>query len=204
MTRRSEQIERAIKHLRGNDAVMRDVIRRVGPCRLRLRRDRFVTLVRAIVGQQVSGHAARAIFARLQQAVGPEKVSVPAIQKLTTEQLRAIGLSRQKASYLQDLCAQTASGDVRLNQLGRLDDESVIAELTKIKGIGRWTAEMLLMFSIGRLDVLPCDDLGIRNAIQNLYALDAPPNRTTCHQIAQPWRPYASIASWYCWRSLEL
>lgn len=204
VSRRSEQIDRAIVHLRRSDPVLRDVIRRVGPCRLPLRRDRFATLVRAIVGQQVSGHAARAIFARLQQAVVPEKLSATAIQGLTSDQLRAVGLSRQKASYLHDLCAKTSCGEVRLNQLGRLDDDRVIEELTKIKGIGRWTAEMLLIFSIGRLDVLPCDDLGIRNALQNLYELGASPDRPTCQQIAQPWRPYASVASWYCWRSLEL
>jgi len=204
VTPRRERIEQAVRHLRRADPVLKAVIRQVGPCQMRLRRDRFVTLVRSIVGQQVYGHAARSIFARLNEAVAPARLSAESLSGLSIESLRSVGLSRQKAAYLHDLSAKTLSGEVRLNRLGRLPDEGVIAELTQVKGIGRWTAEMLLIFSLGRLDVLPCDDLGVRGALRNLYKLDELPNRKTCETLAQPWRPYASIASWYCWRSHDL
>lgn len=204
MTQRREQLQRAVRHLRHNDSVMRDAIRQVGPVEFRLRRDRFAALVRSIIGQQVSGHAARAIYARLEERLAPSKISAAMLDTLSQDDLRSVGLSKQKAAYVQALASATLCGEVRLNRLGRLADEQVIAELTKVKGIGRWTAEMLLIFSLGRLDVLPCDDLGIRNAMRKLYDLDDLPDRKTCEQIAEPWRPYASIASWYCWRSLEL
>lgn len=183
---------------------MKQVMRRVGPFRLKLRRDRFATLARSIVGQQVSGKAAQAIWARVEALVEPSKISAESLAGCTADDLRSAGLSRQKASYILDLCEKTNAGIVRLNRLGRLSDEDVIGELTQIKGIGRWTVEMLLMFSLGRFDVLPCDDLGIRNGIKHLYELDELPNRAECTRIAEPWRPYASVASWYCWRSLEL
>lgn len=123
---------------------------------------------------------------------------------LTEPQLRSVGLSRQKASYLLDLAQKTLNGTVRLDRMGRLRDEAVIEMLTQVKGIGRWTAEMFLIFSLGRLDVLPVDDLGVRAAIKDLYALDDLPDKQTCIEIAAPWRPYATIGSWYCWRSLDL
>lgn len=204
MSRRAEQIEVALRHLRRNDPVMKDVIRRAGPFRLKLRRDRFATLARSIVGQQVSGKAATAIWKRVEALVGPNKLSAESLSQFSVDELRSAGLSRQKASYILDLCEKTASGDVRLNRLGRLSNEEIITELTQVRGIGRWTVEMLLMFSLGRLDVLPCDDLGIRNGIKHLYDLDDLPKRAECIVIAEPWRPYASVASWYCWRSLEL
>ncbi len=113
-------------------------------------------------------------------------------------------MSRQKAAYLLDLARRTRSGELRFDRLSRMSDERVIEELTQVKGVGRWTAEMLLIFSLGRLDILPCDDLGVRKAIQQLYDLADLPDRNQCEAIGQPWRPYASVASWYCWRSLEL
>lgn len=179
-------------------------MRRVGPVTMKLRRDRFATLVHSIVGQQVSGKAAKAILGRVKALVAPGKLSADSLSRFTLDELRSAGLSRQKASYILDLCDKTESGAVRLDRLGRLTDEAVIDELTQIKGVGRWTAEMLLIFSLGRLDVLPCDDLGIRNGIKQLHDLDDMPNRADCIRLAQPWRPYASIASWYCWRSLDL
>jgi len=200
---RSEQIERALRHLR-REPVLRGVMRRVGPYRLKLKPDRFATLCHSIVAQQVSGKAAQAMLRRLQDLVGPDKLCAATVSRLSLDELRSAGLSRQKAAYLHDLCHRTASGEVRLSHLGRMTDEEAIAELTRIKGVGRWTAEMLLIFSLGRLDVLPCDDYGIRSAIQRLYQLETLPDRSTCLEIAQPWRPYASVASWYCWRSLEL
>lgn len=204
MPSRSQIIAKACAHLSRQDAVLRRIIHQVGPFRLKLKRDRFATLVHSIVAQQVSGKAAKAILGRLQARLAPARIGPAALAALSFEELRAVGLSRQKASYLQDLAAKTVAGEIHFRRFARLNDEEVIAELVKIRGVGRWTAEMLLIFSLGRLDVLPCDDFGIRSALRRLYQLDDLPNRATCHAIAEPWRPYASIASWYCWRSLEL
>ena len=113
------------------------------------------------------------------------------------------GVSVQKAGYLRDLASRAASGTLPLDRLGRLGDEEIIERLTAVKGVGRWTAQMFLIFSLGRPDVLPHDDLGIRNAIRRLYGFAGPPTRGEMDQVAEPWRPYASVACWYLWRSLE-
>ncbi len=118
--------------------------------------------------------------------------------------LRTLGISRQKAGYLLDLARNVDDGTVPLDRIGRLSDEEIIARLTQVKGIGRWTAEMFLIFSLGRLDVLPVDDLGVRAALKNLHGLDELPGKRHCHELAAPWRPYATIGSWYCWRSLDV
>lgn len=183
---------------------MKAVIRRVGPCALRMRRDRFQTLVRAILSQQISGYAARAIRLRLEGLVAPEPLTAMNLAALSAEQLRAVGISAQKSAYLHSLALKICEGELRLNTIGRLADEAVIEQLIQVKGIGVWTAQMFLIFSLGRPDVLPWDDLGIRQAIRKLYGLAELPDKATSVQIAAPWRPYASIASWYCWRSLEL
>jgi DNA-3-methyladenine glycosylase II len=183
---------------------MQTVIRRVGPFALRLRRDRFQTLVRAILAQQISGHAATAIRKRLEALVAPQSLSPENLAVLSAEQLRAVGISAQKGKYLLSLATKVRDGDLRLHAIGRLRDDAVIEQLIQVQGIGVWTAQMFLIFSLGRPDVLPCDDLGIRQAIRKLYGLSELPDKATSQRIAQPWRPYASIASWYCWRSLEL
>jgi DNA-3-methyladenine glycosylase II len=134
----------------------------------------------------------------------PDGLTPENLASLGGSGLRTVGLSRQKASYILDLAQKTLDGSVELKKIGRLPDEDVIEMLTQVKGIGRWTAEMFLIFSLGRLDVLPVDDLGVRSAIKNLYGLKEMPNKQTCIELALPWRQYASIASWYCWRSLEL
>ena len=118
--------------------------------------------------------------------------------------MRSVGLSSQKAVYLSDLAARVAAGKIRFKELTRLRDEDVIDQLVQVKGIGVWTAQMFLIFSLGRLDVFPDQDLGIRTAVRNLYRLPGLPDREISHEIARPWRPFASLASWYCWRSLEL
>ena len=183
---------------------MKQVIKQVGPFKLTLQPGRFQVLVRSIVSQQISTSAARSIRQRLEDLVAPGKITPETIKQLSNEQLRSVGLSNQKANYISDLGQRTQSGELRLNQIGRLSDERVIEQLTQVKGIGRWTAQMFLMFCLGRPDVLPDDDLGIRSAIRNLYELDELPDKETCHEIAEPWRPYATVACWYCWRSLEL
>jgi len=118
--------------------------------------------------------------------------------------LRTVGLSRQKASYILDLAQKCNDGTVRLSRLGRMADDDIIAELTQVKGIGRWSAQMFLIFSLGRLDVFPHDDLGVRTAIRRLYRFDDLPSKDECLAIGERWRPYSSIGSWYCWRFLEL
>ncbi len=183
---------------------MRKVIQAVGPCRLSLRRDRFGMLARSILYQQISGHAAKAIHGRLVAAMPAGVLSAEGLANLSDSEYRAAGVSGPKARYLRSLGELTLDGDVRLSRIGRLTDDQIIAELTKVKGIGVWTAQMFLMFSLGRPDVLPWDDLGVRQAIERLFGLDEAPDRARCEEIARPWRPYATIASWYCWRSLEL
>ncbi len=194
----------AERHLRRNDPVMRRVIQRVGPCSYPLRRDRFGSLARSIVYQQISGAAAQTILRRLVVALPDGNLTAAGLASFTLEQYRLAGVSKQKASYLKSLAERSLEGDLRLSQIGRLSDDQIIAELTEVKGIGVWTAQMFLMFSLGRPDVLPWDDLGVRQAIRKLYAFDEMPNRAESERIAAPWRPYASVASWYCWRSLDI
>jgi DNA-3-methyladenine glycosylase II len=182
---------------------MREVIRRAGAFKMRRHRNRFRALVFSILAQQISGKAAAAIRARLVDYLKPRQISAQSISGLTPEELRRVGLSTQKASYLLDLAKRVSNGELRLDRVSRMDDEEVIAALTQVKGIGLWTAQMFLIFALGRLDVFPHDDLGVRMAIRNLYGLKELPDRELSRRIAMPWRPYASIAVWYCWRSLE-
>jgi DNA-3-methyladenine glycosylase II len=199
-----QQVRAGLKHLRSADPVLRGVIGRVGPFGMKLQKHRFRALVHSIISQQISGGAARSIRARLQRLAGPGGITVDSISRLSPEQLRSAGLSPQKTSYMLDLTTKVRQGEVRLRSVSRMPDEDVIGELIRVKGIGVWTAQMFLMFSLGRLDVFPPDDLGIRSALRNLYGLRELPDKETSHRIAAPWRPYATIASWYCWRSLDL
>jgi 3-methyladenine DNA glycosylase/8-oxoguanine DNA glycosylase len=194
---------RAVAHLRRAEPVMAAIVRRVGPCRMPLHRGgtTYWYLTRAILRQQISGHAAAAIERRISErfegALRPELVL-----QATDAELRALGLSRQKASYLRDLAAKANDG-LPLGGLARMNEERVIETLTAVKGIGRWTAEMLLMFRLGRPDVLPTGDYGIRKAMQVAYRMRALPKPDRMRKIAEPWRPYRTIASWYLWRSLD-
>ncbi|MDA0831720.1 MAG: DNA-3-methyladenine glycosylase [Planctomycetota bacterium] len=198
-----EQIKIAIRHLRKSDALLKAQIDRIGPFTLKLQRDRFDVLVRSIISQQISTAAARSIRQRLMDRIAPQKPTPEVLRALSAQELRSVGISPQKAGYLHDLSEKVADGSVRIKRLGRMSDEEVIEELVQVKGIGRWTAEMFLIFSLGRLDVLPVQDLGIRSAMMRIYNLEELPDRQTCLNIGEPWRPYASIASWYCWRSGE-
>lgn len=198
-----DQIQLALKHLRLRDPVIRAQIDHVGPFTLRLERNRFRMLVRSIVSQQISTSAARSIRRRVESLVAPAKLTAGRLAALEIDQLRSAGLSNQKATYILDLACKVREGEVRLRSVGRMSDEEVIGELTKIKGIGVWTAQMFLIFSLGRLDVLPHDDFGIRTAIRDFYDLDDLPDKKTSEEIAKSWRPYASVASWYCWQSLD-
>ena len=197
-------IRSARRHLRAADPVMKAIIDAVGPYTLRFERDRFAMLVRSIVSQQISTSAARAIRKRLQGLAGPAGLTAANLTRFTADELRSVGLSPQKAAYVADLAGKVNDGTVDLRRIGRLSDEQVLEQLTQVKGIGRWTAQMFLIFSLGRPDVFPQDDLGVRTAIRNRYGLPELPDKATSHATATPWRPYASVASWYCWRSLDL
>jgi DNA-3-methyladenine glycosylase II len=196
---------RARRLLLRRDPVLAAIIRRHGPCRIAdaLRVDHFSALVRAIIFQQLSTKAASTIHGRLVAMLPENRVTPAALAVITEEQFRRVGVSRQKAMYLRDLCERLSCGDVSLERIEALDDESVIAALTKIKGIGRWTAEMFLMFRLHRPDILPVGDLGILTAVQKAYRLRKRPTPDRLRQLADVWKPYRSIACWYLWRSLD-
>ncbi|HSC32954.1 MAG TPA: hypothetical protein VLD17_14565 [Gemmatimonadaceae bacterium] len=193
----------AITHLR-RDPVLARVMADVGPCRFAPRSDgsHFDHVLRAIVYQQLSGRAAATIHSRV-VALFDGKPSAQALLDATDEQLRSAGLSRQKIGYLRDLAQRVHSGDLPIDRLHELADDEVIAALTRVKGIGRWTAHMFLMFRLGRPDVLPDLDLGIRKAIQLAYRLRRMPNSDRVHAIGAAWAPHRTIACWYLWRSLD-
>jgi DNA-3-methyladenine glycosylase II len=191
-------------HFRRHDPTMHAVIRRVGPFRLRPQRNRFGMLVRSIVFQQISMAAARSIYARLEAKAGPAGITPQSLAALELTELRSAGLSPQKASYIADLAHKVADERVRLDRLGRLGDERVIEELVQVKGIGRWTAQMFLIFALGRPDVFPVDDLGVRGAIQKLYGFAEMPTKEECLAIGRRWSPFATVGAWYCWRYLDL
>jgi DNA-3-methyladenine glycosylase II len=165
--------------------------------------DPFSALVRTIVGQQLSTKAAATIHGRL-IALMPAGIATPqAIATLGDAQLRQVGLSRQKSAYLRDLAAKSVSGELHLDSLSEMTDEQVIEAITKVKGLGRWSAEMFLMFRLRRPDVLPVDDLGIVNAIHRLYKLRKKPSADRIRKMGETWRPYRTVACYYLWRSLE-
>ena len=199
-----ETIAAAIRHLRQSDPVMADVIRRVGAFQLKPKRGRFESLVRSILAQQISTAVARSMLKKLQQRVAPNRITPDSLCRLSVDDLRAIGLSRQKGAYLLDLTQKVRERSVRLHLVQRMTDEEVIAELLPVKGIGRWTVQMFLIFCLGRVDVFAPDDFGLRSALQKLYGLSELPKRAHAEELAVPWRPYATVASWYLWRSLEL
>jgi DNA-3-methyladenine glycosylase II len=198
---------RARRTLMRRDPILGALIKRVGPCGLaaRQRKDHLTALIGAIVSQQLSTKAAATIFGRFAALFpGGEIPDAAAIDAISNEQLRGVGLSGQKCSYLRDLCARIADGRLRLDELESLPDEQVIEKLTEVKGFGRWTSEMFLMFRLHRPDVLPADDLGIVKAVQKVYRLRKRPNAQRIARIGEAWRPYRSVASWYLWQSLKV
>ncbi len=204
MASHSSKIDVAIRHLKKADPVMGQLIQRAGPFHIKLERDRFGMLVRSILSQQISTKAARSIRLRLYDLVHPEPISAILIQRLSDAQLRSVGLSGQKAAYLKDLSARILDERLKLNRIGRMSDEDAIEHLMQVKGIGRWTAQMFLIFSLGRLDVFPHDDLIVRSTIRDLYELEELPTKQRSHEIAAAWKPYSSIATWYCWRFIDV
>ncbi|HXG11062.1 MAG TPA: DNA-3-methyladenine glycosylase [Gemmataceae bacterium] len=193
---------KAQRHLARRDRVLQRLIATVGPCTLWPNPDRFGLLVRSIISQQISTRAAEAIYARLEDTLGKKGITPDAVLALPEEALRAAGLSSAKARSLRDLAAKVHSKVVPLDDLHKADDEEVIAALLPVRGIGRWTAQMFLIFSLGRLDVLPVDDFGLRSGIRQQYGLKELPDRRKVQELAEPWRPYRTVATWYLWRSL--
>jgi DNA-3-methyladenine glycosylase II len=201
-----EGYERARRALMRRDPILGAAIKRIGVCGMaeRQRSDHLSALVGAIVSQQLSTKAAATIFGRFASLFPENQISsAAAIAALDDAALRGVGLSGQKVGYLRDLCARIADGRLRLEDLDDLPDELVIERLTAVKGFGRWTAEMFLMFRLHRPDVLPVGDLGIVNAVRKLYGLRKQPDPKRLHKIGEAWRPYRSVASWYLWQSLK-
>ena len=194
---------KAVRHLSQADPVMRAIIERVGPFRMEYGDPEFHSLAEAIIYQQLNGKAAVTIFKRLAALAG-EPLTPEGILKLSEEQLRSLGLSKQKSSYLRDLATKTHEGKLDFARLPKLSDDEVIEHLTQVKGIGVWTAHMFLMFALRRPNVLPTGDFGVRMAIKKYYKKRKLPKPDQMEKIAKAWEPYRSIACWYLWKSLDV
>jgi DNA-3-methyladenine glycosylase II len=196
-------MRKAVIHLKKSDPVLRAIIERVGPCRMEYGPAEFCSLAEAIVYQQLNGKAAVTIFQRFAALAG-EPLTPEGILKLSDDQLRGVGLSKQKSAYLKDLAVKTASGLLDFSRLPDLSDEEVIKHLTQVKGIGAWTAHMFLMFSLRRPNVLPTGDYGVQMAVKKHYKKRKLPKPKDMERVARAWEPYRSIACWYMWRSLDI
>ncbi len=198
----------ALEHLQGADPVLAALVKAHGPLDSDQRRrgrpaEAYGALLRSIVGQQLSTKAARTIYERLIGLYGGHAPTPEQILATDADQLRAVGLSRAKADYLRSLAGHVIDGQLELDRLTELEDDEVIAQLTAVKGLGPWTAHMFLLFHLGRPDVLPVGDLGVRRGVQLAYGMEKLPTVAELQRIAEPWRPYRSLASLYLWRSLD-
>jgi DNA-3-methyladenine glycosylase II len=191
----------ACQHLVKKDRVMKRLIPQFGDACLQSRGDAFVTLARSIVGQQISVKAAQTVWDRF--AVLSKKITPAGVLKLKVDDMRAAGLSVRKVEYLVDLALHFSSKQVHVTKWVDMDDEAIIDELVAIRGIGRWTAEMFLMFYLMRPNVLPLDDVGLINGISHNYFSGEPVSRSDAREVAQAWKPYCTVATWYIWRSLD-
>lgn len=192
----------AEKHLRRSDPVLAQIIKEQGKCALKPDRRYFQSLVEAILSQQLSVKAAATIFGRFRDLLAGQVVP-EAILALRDEQFRGAGISRQKMAALRDLSFKWQASFINPRRFAYMSDEDIIAALTQVKGIGRWTAEMFLIFSLCRLDVLPLGDLGFRNAVKRAYGLRKMPNEKRLLALGEKWKPYRAIATWYMWASLD-
>jgi DNA-3-methyladenine glycosylase II len=193
--------QEACRHLMKRDRVMKKLIPQHGGVCLQSRGDAFVTLARSIVGQQISVKAAQSVWERF--AVLPKKVEPAQVLKLKVDDMRAAGLSVRKVEYLVDLALHFANDQVHVKAWSEMDDEAIITELVAIRGIGRWTAEMFLIFHLMRPNVLPLDDIGLQNGISRAYFSGEPVSRSEIREVATSWAPFCSVATWYIWRSLD-
>jgi DNA-3-methyladenine glycosylase II len=192
---------KARRHLSRRDPALKALIRTCGPFTLKPSGVSFDILVRSIISQLISTKAAATIYGRLQSTVRGGLVTPATILEVDVETLRGVGLSATKARGLHDLAGRITSGELPLDQLAELTDEEVSARLLPIHSIGRWTTEMFLIFCLGRLDVLPVDDFGLRAGVRDVYQLTDLPDRKSLRELAEPWRPYRTVATWYFWRS---
>ncbi|HET8689862.1 MAG TPA: DNA-3-methyladenine glycosylase [Candidatus Saccharimonadales bacterium] len=202
----SDQLaEAADKQLAANDPILKPIIERAGPCHLRPHRNYYWELVDAIISQQLSVKAAASIERRFQELFDSEVPQPEQILKSSVDELRTVGLSRPKAGYILDLAQHIVDGRLKFDRFDELSDEEITKELTDVKGIGKWTAHMFLMFCMARADVLPVGDLGIRNSIRQLYGFDHLPTPADIEAVAEKynWAPYRSVASWYIWQNLD-
>jgi DNA-3-methyladenine glycosylase II len=196
-------MRKAINHLKNCDPVLRGIIETVGPFRMQYGPPEFHSLAEAIIYQQLNGKAAETIFNRFAALAG-EPLTPQGILKLTDEQMRGVGLSKQKSSYLRDMAQRAATGQLDFSKLADLSDEDVIAHLTQVKGVGVWTAHMFLMFTLRRPNILPTGDFGVRMAMKKHYRKRKLPDPAIMEKIAKAWEPYRSIACWYLWKSLDV
>jgi DNA-3-methyladenine glycosylase II len=195
----------AQRHLKRADPVMAKIISDVGPVQITRRPERFQALVRAIIFQQLAGRAAQTIFDRFVDRVGAGRFPTPdQVIAASDEVMRGAGLSRGKMTYLRDLAKHVRDRTLNFHRFPRMDDEEIIAELVQVKGIGRWTAEMFLMFNLCRPDVLAVDDLGLRNAATKAYGSKSPVGAKELRKMGECWRPYRTAASWYLWQSIRV
>jgi DNA-3-methyladenine glycosylase II len=192
---------RARRHLSRRDPVMKAMITAVGRCTLQPGGDPFIVLVRSVVAQMVSTAAARSIYGRLELAVGEAGVTPAAVLALGEQRVREQGLSTTKAKAILDLAERATDGRLPLGRLEELTDEDLVGRLVAVKGIGTWTAEMFLIFGLGRPNILPVGDFGLRAGVRDWYKLEALPGAKQLREIGAVWEPYRSIATWYVWRS---
>ncbi|PIQ96398.1 MAG: DNA-3-methyladenine glycosylase [Nitrospinae bacterium CG11_big_fil_rev_8_21_14_0_20_56_8] len=192
-----------LRHFDRADPVIAAVIRKLGPFQLKRNRNYFIVLCKAIIAQQISNRAAATISSRFFALFDGSLPTPDHVLAVPQDRLRAVGLSRQKASYLQDLSLHFRDKSINPHRLPYLDNETVIGQLTAVRGIGRWTAEMFLIFSLNRLDVFPVADAGLQSAIRNLYGLRKPPTLKKLRFIGKKWHPFETVATWYAWRTLD-
>jgi DNA-3-methyladenine glycosylase II len=197
--------DEACRHLAKRDRVMKKLIPQFGEARLQSRRDAFTTLARSVVGQQVSVKAAQLVWEKLSVLLGAAgaKISAASLLEHSVETLRSAGLSARKVEYLRDLALHFEAGRVHVRQWTQMSDEAIIDELVAIRGIGRWTAEMFLIFYLMRPNVMPLDDPGLLKGISENYFSGEPVSRAEAREVGEAWAPYRSVATWYIWRSLD-
>lgn len=197
-----KQLQTALDYLSQQDVVLAEIIAKVGPCAIMPRKNYYKALVNSIIAQQISVSASRSIRNKFMDLINQNLVPENVVS-YSIVQLRSVGLSIQKASYIYDLSLKFAQNKNVYNHLGRFSDEEVIKMLTEVKGIGVWTAQMFLIFSLGRLDILPLDDVGFRNAVQIQYNMKSNPSKNRLERLATKWKPYRSVAVWYLWQAVD-
>ena len=193
----------AVQYLCKVDSNLEKIIKIVGKYSINIRNDPFQSLVESIIYQQLAGRAANAIYNRFINYYNNKQITPTLILNSHNDNLKKVGLSNRKIDYLKNLASHVYDGRINLEELPKMNDEEIINKLVNVKGIGRWTSEMFLIFSLGRQDILHVTDLGVRKAIQKVYSLSELPKPNIMMEIAKPWRPYRSIATWYLWKSLS-